>query len=70
METAVLSEHFVRFRAFALNLRRREPHRSSWKPEFGGGPIAGLRMRQAYDFHLALLDALRRERLLKEFTHD
>jgi hypothetical protein len=70
METAVLSEHHVRFKTVELNVRSRELHRNGLKLELQGHPIIVLRVQQAHDFHLALFEVLAPGSLPKETTHD
>ena len=70
MESAVLSEHRVRFKTFELNLRTRELHRNGLKLKLQGHPIILLRAQQAHNFHLALFEVLAPGSLPKETTHD
>ena len=69
METAVLSEHHVRFRTFELILHTRELPEKGLKLKLQSLPIIVLQVQQANGFHFALLEVPRAPLPHKEARH-
>jgi hypothetical protein len=70
METAVLSEHPVRFETFELNLRTGKLHGNGLELKPQGRPVIFLRAQPAHGFHLAMIQALPRDNQPEQTTQD